>query len=43
MDDEFVAEFKSAMDAERQTGIHQIHRVCRNERKSAGGYKWKYK
>ena len=43
MDGEFVAEYKSAMEAERQTGIHQIHRVCRNERKSAGGYKWKYK
>ncbi len=43
MDDEFVAEFKRAMDAEHQTGILQIHRVCRNERKSAGGYKWRYK
>lgn len=42
---EFVAEYPSIKEAERQTGIHNsiISKCCRGERKSAGGYKWKYK
>jgi hypothetical protein len=30
------------MEAERETGIKKIYRVCNGNRKSAGGYKWIY-
>ena len=41
----FINEYQSAREAERKTGINQgnICRVCQGERKSAGGYVWKYK
>lgn len=41
----FIKEYPSAMDAERNTGIHQenICSVCRGKQKSAGGYIWRYK
>lgn len=44
-DGKFVAEYPSAMEAERQTGIWQtsITNCCNYNRKSAGKYKWKYK
>lgn len=40
-----VAEFKSVMDAERFTGIHNgnISSCARKYRSSAGGYTWRYK
>lgn len=44
---EFVAEYPSIKEAERQTGISnsQISKCCQNKPKynTAGGYKWKYK
>lgn len=41
----FIKEYPSATEAFRQTGISQgnISMCCRCERKSAGGYIWKYK
>ena len=40
----FIAEFQSVSEASRKTGISKtcISRCCRGERKSTGGYKWKY-
>jgi hypothetical protein len=40
-----VAEFYGAREAERETGVLavDIGKVCRNQRKSAGGFQWKYK
>lgn len=43
LDETIIAEYRSAMEAERQTGIKGIHKACRNEVKTAGGYIWKYK
>ena len=42
---EFIAEYPSTKEAERQTGCYQqnICNCCKGERKSAGGYIWKYK
>lgn len=31
------------MEAERQTGIKSIHKVCRGEGETTGGFIWKYK
>ena len=45
----FIAEYPSYREAQRQTGINSIDVVCRGERqkgrkqKTAGGYIWKYK
>lgn len=41
-DNEWIAEYRSAMEAERQTGIKQgtISWVCSNAGQTAGGYKW---
>lgn len=41
---EFIAEYTSTMEAERQTGcIHQnICQCCKGKLKSCGGYIWKY-
>lgn len=41
----FINEYPSVRDAERKTGIYQqnICSVCRGERKTAGGYIWRYK
>ena len=43
-DGEFIAEYPSAHEAERQTGCYQgnICRCCKGTRKSTGGYIWKY-
>jgi group I intron endonuclease len=38
----FIKHYFSANDAMQQTNIKHITSVCRNERKSAGGYIWKY-
>ena len=41
---EFIAEYPSIMEAERQTGCyHQnIIKCCKGKQKSTGGYIWKY-
>lgn len=40
----FLNEYESVAEAERQTNVHHgnIVRVCKGERKSAGGFKWSY-
>ncbi|QCH27181.1 GIY-YIG nuclease family protein [Clostridium tyrobutyricum] len=40
-----IAEFAGLREAERVTGVKHctISNVCRGKRKSAGGYRWKYK
>ena len=42
---ELIAEYPSTWEAERRTGCYQGHicSCCRGERKSTGGYIWKYK
>lgn len=44
-DNKIIAEFYGTFEAARQTGIERssISKCCRCERKSAGGYQWKYK
>jgi hypothetical protein len=39
---EEISAYKSIKDAESKTGICHIGDVCREKRKTAGGYKWKY-
>ena len=45
MEGEFVSEYESVSEASKQTGYNKtsIAKVCRRERKSSGGYHWKYK
>lgn len=43
MDGVFVAEFKSQIDAQRQTGISHIYDCANGKRKSAGKYIWKWR
>ena len=40
-----IAEFSSAIQAEHLTGIvrSSICQVCKGDRRSAGGYRWRYK
>lgn len=42
---EFIAEYSSIKEAERQTGCNPSHicQCCRGKQKSAGGFIWKYK
>ena len=42
---EFIAEYPSIKEAEKQTGCNQasICNCCKGNRKSAGGFIWKYK
>ena len=44
-DGELIAEYSSIHEAERNTGCNNcnICKCCRGERKSAGGFIWKYK
>ena len=44
-DGEFIAEYPSIMEAERQTGCknESICQCCKGKQKSAGGFIWKYK
>ena len=44
-DGEFIAEYNSVMEAERQTGCNPSHicKCCKGKLKSTGGYIWKYK
>lgn len=39
----FINEFDSIKEAIEKTGIKHISSVCRGERKTAGGFFWKYK
>lgn len=45
IDGQFIKEYPSMREAERQTGIKAIWQVCigKKYRKTAGGYIWKYK
>lgn len=40
-----IEEYYSTQEASRQTGIPQanIYKVCKGERKHAGGYEWRFK
>ena len=40
---QFIAEYPSASEAERQTKITTITKCCRGIQKKAGGYVWKWK
>lgn len=42
-DDEFIASYKSIIEAERSTGVHNpnITKVLKGKRKTAGGFIWK--
>ena len=42
---DFIAEYISAREAERQTGCHNQHicNCCKGKIKSCGGYIWRYK
>lgn len=44
LNQEFIANFKSASEASRKTGISKtcITRCCRGERKQTGGFLWEY-
>ena len=44
-DGELIAEYSSIHEASRQTGCNQGHicNCCKGERKSCGGYIWKYR
>ncbi len=44
-DGQFVAEYSTAAEADRVTGIHRttIGLVCKGKGKTAGGFVWKYK
>ncbi len=45
IDGKFISEYKSATEAERQTGINKsnISKCCLGKRIKAGGFIWKYK
>ena len=45
LDGDYVDEYPSTRKAEEATGIDgsSINKVCRNDRKTAGGFIWKYK
>lgn len=45
LDGDFIQEWHSVAEAERATGIgrRNIGAVCNGKRKTAGGFKWKYK
>ena len=43
-DGEFIAEYPSTKEAERQTGCYQTHicKCCKGKLKSTGGFIWQY-
>jgi Zn finger protein HypA/HybF involved in hydrogenase expression len=43
LEGEFIKEWGSISDAEEHLKIHDIGKVLKNKRKSAGGFRWKYK
>ena len=44
LDNKVITKYESIANASRVTGVYKcsIAKVCRKERKSAGGFKWKY-
>lgn len=42
-DGTFIKEYRSVKDAIKETGILHVSCACRGNRKTAGGYIWKYK
>lgn len=38
----FIAEFGGIAEAERLSNVSNVSRVCNDETKTAGGYKWKF-
>jgi hypothetical protein len=42
LDGNFIAEYYSQAQAERETGAAHISCVCKGYRNQSGGYKWKY-
>jgi len=44
IDDKLIKKYHGTLEAARETKIQAVNigKVCRNERVSAGGYKWKY-
>lgn len=43
LENNFIAEYPSCAEAERQTGAAKIKEVCYGERNTSGGYVWKFK
>lgn len=43
LDDNFVAEYNSVREAVNETGIKKISAVCNGKRKTAGGFKFRFK
>jgi len=43
VDGNFIKKYYSISEAVRKTGINKIGTCCRNKRKTAGNYVWKYK
>ena len=41
----FIKKYSSAAEARRETGVDEsgIRKVCKGQRKTAGGYFWTYK
>jgi hypothetical protein len=42
-DGTFIKEYGSVQEAINETGILHVSCACRGDRKTAGGYIWKYK
>ena len=42
-DGEFIKEYPSIKEAQDELSIHQISKVCNGKRKTAGGFKWRFK
>jgi len=44
IDGQYISEYPSAAEAERQTGVNysQISNCCHNKRKQAGGFQWSF-
>jgi hypothetical protein len=44
LEGEFITEYKSVSEASKLTGCNKtsIAKTCRDERKSCGGFSWKY-
>lgn len=42
---DFIKEFSSVVNAANSIGVHpdNIYKVCRGQRKTSGGFKWRYK
>lgn len=40
---DFIREYPSTREVQRQTGIYGVEKVCNGQRKTAGGFIWVYK